>query len=47
MDELLEDTGCHQQYSTGLSETSTSYHTTSIQEAQDSSQSVLTYWETE
>jgi hypothetical protein len=46
MDELLEDTGSYQQSSTGLSETSTFYHTTSLQEAQDSSLSVLTYWET-
>jgi hypothetical protein len=47
MDELLEDTESDQQSSTELSETSTFYHTTSLQEAQDSSQSVLTCWETE
>lgn len=47
MDELLEDIGSDQQSSTGSSETSTFYHTTSLQEAQDSSQLVLTYWETE
>jgi hypothetical protein len=46
MDELLEDTGSDQQYSTGLSEISPLYHTASLQEEQDSSQSVLTYWET-
>jgi hypothetical protein len=45
--ELLEDTGSDQQSSTGLSETSTFYHTTSLQEAQDSSQPVLTCWEME
>jgi hypothetical protein len=47
MDEPLEDTESDQQTSTELSETSTLYHTTSLQEAQDSSQSLLTYWETE
>jgi hypothetical protein len=47
INELLEDTGSDQQSSTELSETSTLYHMTSLQEAQDSSQSVLTYWETE
>jgi hypothetical protein len=30
MDEILEDTGSDQQSSTGLSETSTFYHTTSL-----------------
>jgi hypothetical protein len=43
MGELLEDTGSDQQSSTGSSETSTFYHTTFLQEAQDSTQSVLTY----
>jgi hypothetical protein len=47
MDELLVDTGSGQQSSTGLSETSTFYHMASLQEAQDSFQSVLTCWETE
>jgi hypothetical protein len=47
LDELLEDTGSDQQSSIGLSETSAFYHTTSLQEAQDSSQSGSTYWETE
>jgi hypothetical protein len=41
MDEILEDTGSD----TGLSETSAFYHTTSLQEVQDNSQSLLTYWE--
>jgi cell division protein ZapA (FtsZ GTPase activity inhibitor) len=47
MDELLEDTESDQYSSAGLSETSASYHRTALQEAQDSPQSVLTYWETE
>jgi hypothetical protein len=47
LDELLKDTGSDQHSSTGLSEASASYHTTSLQEVQDSSQSVLTYWQTE
>jgi hypothetical protein len=47
MDELLEGTDSDQQSSTELSETATFYPTTSLQEEQDSSQSVLTYWETE
>jgi hypothetical protein len=46
MDELLEDAGSDQQFSTGLSETSSFYHT-SLQEAQDSSLSWLSYWEAE
>jgi hypothetical protein len=40
MDELLKNTGSDQQSSTGLSETSTFYHTTSVQEVQDISKSV-------
>jgi hypothetical protein len=40
MDELLEGADSDQQSSTGLSEAS-------LQEEQDSSQSVLTYWEKE
>jgi hypothetical protein len=47
MDELLEDKDSDQQSSTGSSETSTFYHMTSLQEAQDSSQSLSTYWEKE
>jgi hypothetical protein len=47
MDGLLEDIESDQQSSAGLSETSTFYHTTSLEEAQDSSQSVLTCWEME
>jgi hypothetical protein len=46
MDELLGDTNSGQQSSIGLSETSAFYHT-SLEEAQDSSQLVLTYWEKE
>jgi hypothetical protein len=40
MDELLEDAGSDQHSFTGLSETSTFYYI-SLQEAQDTSQSVL------
>jgi hypothetical protein len=47
LEELLEDTESDQQSSTELSETSTLYHMTSLQEAQDSSESGLTYWEME
>jgi hypothetical protein len=47
MDEILEDTGSDQQSSTGMSETSTIYHTISLQEVQDNSQSLLNYWEME
>lgn len=46
MDELLEDTESDQSF-TELSETSAFYHTTSLRKTKDSSQSVITYWETE
>lgn len=44
---ILEDTGLDQQSSTSLSESSTVYHTTFLQEAQDNSQLLLTRWKTE
>jgi hypothetical protein len=51
IDEILDDTGSDEQSSMGLTETSTVYPTTSrlssLQEVQDNSQSLLTYWEIE
>jgi hypothetical protein len=51
MDEISGDTGSDGRSSTGLTETSTVYPTTarlsSLQEVQDTSQSLLTYWEVE
>jgi hypothetical protein len=47
LDELLEDTGSDQHSFTGLTSEWSIHFLTSLQEAQDSSRSVLTYWETE
>jgi hypothetical protein len=51
MDEILDDTGSDGRLSTGLTETSAVYPTTSrlisLQEVEDNSQPLLTYWEME
>jgi hypothetical protein len=47
MAEILENTGSDQWSSMGLSETTTASGLSSLQEVQDNSRALLTYWEME